>query len=277
MVYNLDSAVRVSMFGHVSQKSGRWHNGFTPSINIVIYCTDGEINMKVDNDIYHLKEGDLLLIPAKSRYQPLVGGACKYYFAHFSAEILDDADAPKHLIISPHANLTDGFAYTNESEYKSVTKVQLCIKSAPYYIKNIFEHAKNLKPNASFSDQLLLDLLFRELLIRMGEDIFKHKNNHLTKIINYIENHYADNLSLSALATHFSLSQSYIARIFRKELYCKPSEYVNKIRISVAKTLLAQTNLSVSEIAEKVGFLDVYYFSKVFKKIIGTSPIKYRL
>jgi AraC-like DNA-binding protein len=96
-------------------------------------------------------------------------------------------------------------------------------------------------------------------------------------IINYIENHYADNLSLSALATRFSLSQSYIARIFRKELYCKPSEYVNKIRISVAKTLLAQTNLSVSEIAEKVGFLDVYYFSKVFKKIIGTSPIKYRL
>jgi YesN/AraC family two-component response regulator len=59
-------------------------------------------------------------------------------------------------------------------------------------------------------------------------------------------------------------------------LFIKPSEYINNIRISVALSLLLETNLLVSEIAEKSGFSDVYYFSKVFKKNIGVSPLKVR-
>lgn len=51
-----------------------------------------------------------------------------------------------------------------------------------------------------------------------------------------------------------------------KELGCKPSAYVNRIRISAAKLLLTDTDMTVREIADRVGYSDVYYFSKVFKK-----------
>jgi len=277
MIYNLDATIRVRMFGHVSQKCGGWHNGARPSIDIMLYCTDGEINMKIDDAIFHIEKGDLLIIPPNTFYRPLAGGSCQYYFFHFEAERLSDThDIPTHIMISPHANLTDGFAYTCETKYRSVTRVQQHMKHAPYRIKSIFERAKDLKPNVSFSDQLRLDLLLRELLIDMGEANSPIQNKRLTEIIAYIEKHYSDNLCLSALSKRFSLSQSYIARLFREEMGCKPSEYVNRIRISVAKAMLLQTDMSVSEIAEKVGYSDVYYFSKIFKRMVGMSPLKAR-
>ena len=277
MIYNLDTAVRVRMFGHVSQKCGGWHNGARPSIDIVLYCTDGEINMQIDGAVFHVETGDLLIIPPNAFYRPLAGGSCQYYFFHFEAERLSDThDIPTHIMISPHANLTDGFAYTCESQYRAVTRVQQHTKHAPYLVKSIFERAKDLKPNVSFSDQLRLDLLLRELLICMGEENSPKQNKRLTEIIAYIEKHYSDNLCLSALSKRFSLSKSYIARLFREEMSCKPSEYVNRIRISVAKAILLQTNMTVSEIAEKVGYSDIYYFSKIFKRIVGTSPLSMR-
>ena len=60
------------------------------------------------------------------------------------------------------------------------------------------------------------------------------------------------------------------------KLNCKPSEYINNVRISAAETLLRETDMSVSEIAERVGYSDVYYFSKTFKRLVGCSPSKIR-
>jgi uncharacterized phage-like protein YoqJ len=140
--------------------------------------------------------------------------------------------------------------------------------NAPYYVKKLFEQAENLKPNTSFFDQLRLDLLLREVLIYMSDTSFLKMSKHLTEIIKYIEQHYAENLSLSALSEHFSLSESYIARLFKKELSEKPSEYVNRIRISIAKTMLSQTTMSVTEIAEKVGGalgFDTYAAEEIIK------------
>jgi len=81
---------------------------------------------------------------------------------------------------------------------------------------------------------------------------------------------------LSVLSEKLGLSQSYIALLFKKELACKPSEYINNVRVTVAKTILSETDMPVSEISEKVGYSDVYYFSKIFKKIIGVPPSKIR-
>lgn len=277
MVYNLDAPVRATAFGNVVQKSGKWHSGRRIATNIVIYCTDGEMHMEVENELFHIFPGDLLIIPYNAYYKPLDGGRCRYYFFHFQAEELSYAeDAPNHIIICPHADFADGYAYTCVSKYQSVIKIQPQMHNAPYYVKKLFEQAENLKPNTSFFDQLRLDLLLREVLIYMSDTSFSKMSKHLTEIIKYIEQHYAENLSLSALSEHFSLSESYIARLFKKELSEKPSEYVNRIRISIAKTMLSQTTMSVTEIAEKVGYSDVYYFSKIFKKIVGCSPLKAR-
>ena len=158
--------------------------------------------MEVENEMFHIFPGDLLIIPYNAYYKPLDGGRCRYYFFHFQAEELSYAeDAPNHIIICPHADFADGYAYTCVSKYQSVIKIQPQMHNAPYYVKKLFEQAENLKPNTSFFDQLRLDLLLREVLIYMSDTSFSKMSKHLTEIIKYIEQHYAENLSLSALSS----------------------------------------------------------------------------
>lgn len=273
MIYSLDNTVKVKMFGHVYQEKGHWHNGSKSPDNTIIYCTDGEINMIVGESIFHLDPGDLLLLPRETLYKPLDGGSCKYYFFNFEATILPETnELPSHISIVPHAGLVNGHAYSSIGSYTSASRVEQYIKSASYRIKEVFEQADRLHPDKSFSDQLLLDNLLRELLIQTGKNTAPKLNNKLAEILDYVHRNYSKQISLSVLANRFFLSESYIARLFKKGLACKPSEYLNKIRVSVAKTLLLETDMSVTEISERVGYSDVYYFSKVFRQIVGTTP-----
>ena len=276
MIYDLDDKIRVKMFGHVSQKHGKWHNGSISHNCTILYCTFGEINMQISDEIFHVETDDLLLIPRNTHFRPLDGGSCKYYFFNFESTVLEDTlDLPKPIIISPHPGLSDGYAYSCVSKYPSIIRVQKLLYKNSFTIRNIFERAEKLHPNEKFSDQLLLDHLLKEILLYIGNDN-SHLSNQLIKILKYIDRHYSASLSLSVLSEKLGLSQSYIALLFKKELACKPSEYINNVRVTVAKTILSETDMPVSEISEKVGYSDVYYFSKIFKKIIGVPPSKIR-
>ena len=277
MMYNIDHPVKVKMFGHVTQKRGKWHNGAHAPHNIVLYCTEKTLNMSVSGNCIQLEKGDLLLIPTGAFYKPLECDGCSYYFFHFEAAVCaESTSVPKAVVISPHVGLTNGHGYTCISRYESVITVPIYVQSAPYFVAEIFKKAEKLRPNKNFYDQMLLDCLLRELLIHVGMTKSTQYNKHLSDLLDHIERNYSKDLSLRALAKVSELSESYIARLFKNNLSLKPSEYVNKVRVSVATSLLSETNMSVSEIAEACGFSDVYYFSKTFKKIVGVSPSKIR-
>lgn len=278
MICSLDHEVRVKMFGNVSQKCGGWHNGVRMPHNVILYCIDGEFCISVEDRVFRVEKGDILFIPANTFYKPLDGGKCQYYFFHFAATMISEMENnPKHIITSPHAGVVEGYGYTFVSTYRSGVNIRTHIKNVPYHVKSIFERAEKLcANNTEYSNQLLLDNLLRELIIFMGRNKTTTQNIHLAKMLKHIEQNFSGDLSLSALSVRFGLSKSYIARLFREQLCCKPSEYVNNLRISIANTMLYQTNMTVSEIAEKVGYSNVYYFSRIFKQIVGCSPINIR-
>jgi AraC-like DNA-binding protein len=92
----------------------------------------------------------------------------------------------------------------------------------------------------------------------------------------YFHQHYAQPLSRAEIARAIGVSGSYLTKIFRKELGISPWEYLNRYRIKQAKELLRQTDKSVTAIAFEVGFNDPAYFNRVFHKIVGKSPGRYR-
>ena len=96
------------------------------------------------------------------------------------------------------------------------------------------------------------------------------------KAMAYIHTHYAEPLNRDVLAEHLSVSQNYLTNCFQKEIGVSPLAYANRYRIHCAKNLLSETNQTVTEIAIAVGFADLAYFSRVFRKETGTSPIGYR-
>jgi YesN/AraC family two-component response regulator len=72
------------------------------------------------------------------------------------------------------------------------------------------------------------------------------------------------------------LSPTYVSKIFKNEMKCNFSTYLNKIRVEKSKVLLLDNNINLIDISSKVGFDDQSYFSKVFKKITGVTPGKFR-
>jgi two-component system response regulator YesN len=105
----------------------------------------------------------------------------------------------------------------------------------------------------------------------------QHKENKVIyEICSYIEKHYQENLTLQHISNQFFISREYISRKFKQEFKVNFSDYMSRIRIEKSKLLLLNPHLRIAKIAEEVGYPDVKYFSKVFKKIVGVSPNQFR-
>ena len=101
-------------------------------------------------------------------------------------------------------------------------------------------------------------------------------SREMNEIIRYIEQHYAENLSLEHLSAQVNYSKGYLCNIFRRELNTSFGNYLTKVRISHAKKLLSTSFLRLYEIAEQTGFYDYSHFARTFKKITGFSPQEYQ-
>lgn len=100
--------------------------------------------------------------------------------------------------------------------------------------------------------------------------------NVVDEVIYYIHQNYNENLKLETIAPLFGYNSSYLGKIFSKKAGVNFNAYVDQVRIDRARTLLKEDNLKVYEIAKQIGYSNVDYFHKKFKKYVGTSPAEYR-
>lgn len=98
----------------------------------------------------------------------------------------------------------------------------------------------------------------------------------LRKAIDYIQEHYKEQITLNDVAEHVYVSTSYLSRMFKKELGKNFVDFLNGLRIEKAKELLMDPQYKTYEVAEIVGIADAHYFSRLFKKYEGLSPTEYR-
>ncbi len=115
---------------------------------------------------------------------------------------------------------------------------------------------------------------------RLVDSVFQHIDsrhaNAIHRCTQYIELHYYDKITLEELAQMVYLSPTYLSRIFREETGVLFSTYLNQVRINKAKALLHHDDLRLTDIALGIGFEDQSYFTKVFKRMVGVTPLKYR-
>lgn len=94
--------------------------------------------------------------------------------------------------------------------------------------------------------------------------------------LEYINEHYNQKISLDDVSAHVFLNRSYLSQLFKKEMGVSFGDYLETVRINNAKHLIRNSHRPMSEIAEYVGFSNQNYFTKVFKKVTGVSPLKYK-
>ena len=88
--------------------------------------------------------------------------------------------------------------------------------------------------------------------------------------------HYMEDISLTSLSVKYNISMGHLSKLIKEQLSVNFSDYIASLRIQRAKELLRDDSLSIQEISEIVGYNDYFYFTKVFKKVEGISPSKYR-
>ncbi|RKX75422.1 MAG: hypothetical protein DRP87_14575 [Spirochaetes bacterium] len=131
---------------------------------------------------------------------------------------------------------------------------------------------------------LFVTLLLNELLnvLYKNESLFPvysdtaHISSLIDKVNHYIYSNLHRTLTISELSGHFAVSGSYLRRIYKNEMGISISTYVHRVKMNKAVSLLGTSEMNITEISQECGYESVYSFSRAFKKVIGSSPSKYR-
>lgn len=131
---------------------------------------------------------------------------------------------------------------------------------------------------------IMVASLLISIIVRLGRQIKKNSpealegdlRKRLEHTVSYIHNHFTENLSIKELSEIEHLSESRFREVFKKAFGVSPGEYIINLRIDRAGELLLTSDLHISNISKLCGYSDELYFSRIFKKKMGVSPIVYR-
>ena len=118
--------------------------------------------------------------------------------------------------------------------------------------------------------QLLARHLFLENIVNPGIE------RSISNVLEYIEKHLAETITIQDISRQADLSKSTLYKYFHQYFHCTINEYINEKRLERSCGLLARTQFSVELIANQTGFSSAAYYSRMFKKRYGVSPLQYR-
>jgi YesN/AraC family two-component response regulator len=108
------------------------------------------------------------------------------------------------------------------------------------------------------------------------EEPYQQPNILIGEITSYIENHYTDDIALQDIAGHLGYSDVYFCKLFKQNFGKNFITYLNEYRMNKAKELLANPLINIKDVGQKAGYRDANYFTRVFKRMVGSTPSEYR-
>lgn len=140
-----------------------------------------------------------------------------------------------------------------------------------------YQYIQNLSKDDS---QETLYYFLKKAFDQLFECIYQNRNIRHTRVFTkakeFIWGNYNQDISLKKIAEAVRINPFYLSHLFRKEMGISFLEYLTSVRISIAKKLLKQTNLSIIQICLEVGYQDPSHFAKIFRKKEGIRPTEYR-
>ncbi len=188
--------------------------------------------------------------------------------------------------LESHLTLLSSHYTTDILEYKSffgniIFTMSILLNNLEYNVKSLenekfhyFNAIDEAKTASKVVEELQMFIEKAKEIIAANRSLSGQSNFQL--ILDFIEEHYSEPLSLTGVANHFHFNPSYLSSYFAAHNKEGFNEYLNRIRIEEAVKLLVQTTTPISEISGLVGYSDHSYFCKVFKKLKDQSPSQYR-
>lgn len=244
----------------------RWHEEME-----IKYILSGKMNISCGTEIVCAQEGDVV-----------ISNPCEYH-----GNQVDKDECAEYHFVCIDINRIFGDNDLTEHWKKYV--------SGSYQFKNLIRNDREVKKLvkmlfASFQDHrdlLYSTGLFYMLFASLQKHIDKEQKritrneyslrqkNVIDTAFAYIQNHYHETIRLEDIASQCFLTEAHFCRLFKQLTGETPIYYINKFRINKAVSYLAESQYTIKEIAEKVGFYDEAYFCRCFRKYKGVPPSRY--
>jgi AraC-like DNA-binding protein len=229
----------------------------------VLYIKDGEGLFFNGEALRPFSAGSLILVPPETHHQ-------------LQPERLEDPLMYYSLILETRDSGIREILHNLTPRYNPM---DIGLPWHPFFEEMALRH---LNPHPLMSEagyHRILSLLFElpaleQRSVKREPD--EARNQHLTNALEYIEQHLYQSMTLKELCQEIKISEEYLIRLFRRHLQTTPMKHLSDKRISAAKALLEETDLSIKEISWKLKFTDQYHFSRVFKKTTGKTPSDFR-
>lgn len=253
----------------ITQECGRFffdgqsytERGSLDSYEIGFLLTDTDFKLSYNNSHYTFgKTGDAFFIDCTKGYRLDTQGYADLYFVHFWGDNVK-------------------YYYDLFEKHNNGSPI---LNAASLPIGEEMEKLIGLYRNPSNE---IADLYAQTIIMKLMQTLIQaalplpastNYSKYMTAAINYIRDHFSEQLTLEQVAQELNISRSYLALIFKKETSLTFSTWLRKYRIGKAKELLKNTNMSQDDICTEVGIYDSSYLCRLFKEYEHLSPDEYR-
>lgn len=253
---------------------------------ILYFILSGTLYLREGNARYTLVPGDYLLLDPHFEHEGLQTSICSFTYIHFSFPegnmqslcpcFLSKEEIPSHLFAKDTD--TSSFLFPKYGIWNNTSFTNQLTTILERFMENYHQGSYF----QTYSQTILCEIL--ELLsLNYIEQLYHHamKEKPIDKTISDVKEfltlHFSETLHSSTFVEKYHCNFDYLNRQFKKKTGQTIFSCLNEIRIEQAKKYLATGLYSCSEVASKTGFHDVYYFSRVFKKLTGITPSAYHL
>ena len=227
----------------------------------IFFVVNGEGNFLFHDKTYHIKTGDLVIIPPYMEHteQSIKGTPLEYYVI--------GVDGVSFQVADTQANVQVFCNFSNKSLIADLLRQML------YEVRNPSYGSDKICQN-------LLEILLLRIIRHRHVSPVALTSTYMTKecarIKEYLDSNYSEHITLDTLTRLTHMNKYYMAHSFAKYTGKSPIQYLNQRRMEAACTLLKDTDYSIASISSTVGFSSQSYFTQAFRKKYGMTPIKYR-
>lgn len=236
---------------------------YTPDYNKLYFIIDGEGWIKVGDEEFYPKPGQLILMPSgkKQSFSAINENTFTKYWCHFTARV---GDRPLFDVLKLPLYIDVSDADKVESLFKDLTA---CYKGT------------------AFSDAIRLKALLLEILayyISSASDTgtiefsFSEQSAKIKCVMDFIDSHLSEEITVEMLAEILHFHPNYFIRFFKAYTGLSPIHYINSVRLRRVKELLLYSDRKIKEIALDTGFRDISYMSRMFRRLSGFTPSQFR-
>lgn len=248
--------------------------------DVFLFVTKGSMQVIEEGTEYIVREREHLFLKKGLHHwgQPKTEPGTSWYWIHFNTVIDERISYSEHL---PMLEL--GYFYPHHYEYR-FTMPKYGTSPLHYGMEErllmLLDDYRRLKEHGMTRTSILVYQLFLDLhqatLTQEISETYGGKANSISgRVMDYLVAHSNSEFDSGKLSRELSLNYSYLSSSFKKQTGQSIIEAHTKLRMNKAIDMMRNTSLNISEISERLGYKNPFYFSRVFKKVLGEAPTSY--